>query len=201
VLEEIDRFKRESSELGQNARTVSRTLDGLRTQGRLSEGVALDNGGRLRIVFQGKRENGSVLSLGDHQVDSRIVTLGLAVQKEEPGKPAIIVSKDINLRIKADALGLQAEDYETDRILLSELYTGMFEKQINPDKMTALRANGELEQRMGATPNEYCARPTRRIPAHRARPRRWHRTKLVPIMDARGYLGHQAAQSRTTLRF
>src|SRR5256885_13007280 len=49
-IEEIDRFKRESTELGQNARAVSRALDGLRGQGRLSEGVALSNGGRLRIV-------------------------------------------------------------------------------------------------------------------------------------------------------
>src|SRR5579863_10243654 len=51
VIEEVDRFKRESTELGQNARTVSRTLDGLRGLGRLSEGVALDTGGKLRIVF------------------------------------------------------------------------------------------------------------------------------------------------------
>src|SRR5712664_4891430 len=52
VIEEIDRFKRESTELGQNARSVSRTLDGLRGEGRLSEGVALPTGGRLRIIFQ-----------------------------------------------------------------------------------------------------------------------------------------------------
>lgn len=187
VLEEIDHFKRESSELGQNARTVSRTLDGLRTHGRLSEGVALENGGRLRIVFQGNRENGSVLSLGDHQVDSRIVSLGLAVQKEEPGKSTIIVSKDINLRIKADALGLQAEDYETDRILLSELYTGMFEKQVSPDKMTAFRANGELELTDGIyNPNEYCTLTDETNLKRTALTRvDGTGTKLVPIMDAR----------------
>src|SRR5229473_4588911 len=52
VIEEIDRFKRESTELGQNARSVSRMLDGLRGTGRLSEGVGLPNGGRLRILFQ-----------------------------------------------------------------------------------------------------------------------------------------------------
>src|SRR6267142_169219 len=53
VIEEIDRFKRESTELGQNARTVSRMLDGFRgSGGRLSEGVALPNGGELRIVFK-----------------------------------------------------------------------------------------------------------------------------------------------------
>ena len=51
VLEEIDRFKRESSELGQNARTVSRLLDELRAKGHLSDGVPLPNGGRLQIRF------------------------------------------------------------------------------------------------------------------------------------------------------
>jgi PhoH-like ATPase len=51
VIEEIDRFKRESSELGQNARTVSRTLDALRAKGHLNKGVKLDNGGMLRIIF------------------------------------------------------------------------------------------------------------------------------------------------------
>src|SRR3954447_4794164 len=54
VIEEIDRFKRESTELGQNARTISRTLDSLRGKGSLSEGVKLENGGCLRIIFQKK---------------------------------------------------------------------------------------------------------------------------------------------------
>src|SRR5512136_336202 len=52
VIEEIDRFKRESSELGQNARSVSRMLDSFRNSGQLSEGVPLPNGGQLRIVLQ-----------------------------------------------------------------------------------------------------------------------------------------------------
>src|SRR5580704_17783886 len=54
VIEEIDRFKRESSELGQNARNVSRTLDALRAKGHLNEGVKLENGGTLRIIFHDK---------------------------------------------------------------------------------------------------------------------------------------------------
>jgi len=52
VIEEIDRFKRESSERGQNARNFSRTLDSLRSQGRLSDGVPLSTGGRLKVIFQ-----------------------------------------------------------------------------------------------------------------------------------------------------
>ena len=62
VIEEVDRFKRESTERGANARTVSRTLDSLRAKGRLSEGVTLPNGGRLRVIFQDKNQNGDLTS-------------------------------------------------------------------------------------------------------------------------------------------
>src|SRR5688500_15254441 len=119
VIEEIDRFKRESSDRGQNARSVSRMLDGFRVQGRLSEGINLPNGGRLRIMFH--VPNGEPAMIGNNSVDSRIVALTLAIQKKDPKTPSILVTKDINLRIKADALGLPAEDYETDRVLISEL--------------------------------------------------------------------------------
>jgi PhoH-like ATPase len=156
VIEEIDRFKRESTELGQNARTVSRTLDGLRAQGHLSKGVTLPHGGRLRIVFQKKGPRAAPVPAGG--ADNRIVASALAVQKASPRVRTILVTKDINLRLKADALGLPAEDYETDRINLSELYTGLFELTVSPDRLAAFRARGELE--LPATkaghPNEYC---------------------------------------------
>src|SRR5688572_2747395 len=69
VLEEIDRFKRESTELGQNARTVSRTLDSLRDQGSLNKGVKLPSGGKLKIIFHHKDEE-STLVFGNNTVDS-----------------------------------------------------------------------------------------------------------------------------------
>ncbi len=117
VIEEIDRFKRESTELGQNARTVSRMLDSYRADGRLSEGVALPNGGRLRIIFnqtKAKLRNGQNAIAGHNSVDRRIIALALSVQRSAPKIPTILVTKDINLRIKADALGLPAEDYESE---------------------------------------------------------------------------------------
>ena len=106
VIEEIDRFKRESSELGQNARSVSRMLDGLRGEGRLSEGVGLPNGGSLRIIFQknGAAKNGHAIFSTD-SVDNRILSLAIGVKKTQPKAQTVLVSKDINLRIKADARG------------------------------------------------------------------------------------------------
>jgi PhoH-like ATPase len=190
VIEEIDRFKRESTELGQNARTVSRTLDGLRTSGHLSKGVQLENGGCLRVVFHRPKpgaKNGHA-GFGDSTVDGRILAMALAVKQAEPKSPTILVSKDINLRIKADAVGLQAEDYETDRVLIKDLYTGMIDLTVSAEKMAAFRANGSLELNGGAQyyPNEYCTL------SEEGNPKRTALTKvdasakqLVPVIDSR----------------
>jgi len=185
VLEEIDHFKRESSELGQNARTVSRTLDALRLKGRLSEGVPLSNGGQLRIVF--KPENGQDRFSGK-TVDSRIIDQALAVHRAAPEIRTILVTKDINLRIKADALGLEAQDYQTDRISITDLYTGIFELTVSPEKLAAFRANGELDLPPDARyfANEYCtladeANSKRAVLAKVDPTAR----KLVPIVDVR----------------
>src|ERR1035441_9940408 len=142
VIEEIDRFKRESSELGQNARMVSRMLDGFRGDGSLSEGVKLPNGGKLKIGFTERGHVNGDTQVNGNTVDNRILSLAAAIQKAQPKNPTILVSKDINLRIKADALGLQAEDYETDRVSITDLYTGMMEMSVATNKMAMFRVNG-----------------------------------------------------------
>ncbi len=189
VIEEIDRFKRESTELGQNARTVSRMLDGLRGAGRLSEGVALPNGGQLRIVFQKAKaaRNGHVVFSTD-SVDNRILSLACGIAKAQPRNQTILVSKDINLRVKADALGLPAEDYENDRVLLKDLYTGMIELTVSTEKMASFRAKGELELNGGKQyfPNEYCTLSDETNPKRTALAKvDLTGTKLVPIIDCR----------------
>jgi PhoH-like ATPase len=187
VLEEIDRFKRESSELGQNARMVSRMLDGFRAQGHLSDGVNLPNGGRLQIVFNDPAK-AVATPYGQNTVDSRIVSLALRVKRERDQIPTILVTKDINLRIKADALGLEAEDYETDRVQLKDLYSGLCEKVVSAEKMTRFRANGELEINNGRLnhPNEYCTL-TDETNSKRTALTKVDATgkKLVPIIDCR----------------
>jgi len=189
VIEEIDRFKRESTELGQNARTVSRMLDGLRGAGRLSEGVTLPNGGRLRIIFQkpGSAKNGHAVFSTD-SVDNRILSLAFSVKKSQAKGQTILVSKDINLRIKADALGMLAEDYENDRVLIKDLYTGMIELTVSANKIAAFRANGELELNGGQHyfPNEYCTLIDETNPKRAALAKvDLTGTKLLPIIDCR----------------
>src|SRR5665213_2907299 len=187
VLEEIDRFKRESTELGQNARSVSRSLDALRSKGHLNKGVKLENGGTLRIIFPEK--NGQpIFPFGQNTVDSRIVGQSLAVQKNDAKTPAILVTKDINLRIKADSLGLPAEAYETDRVQLTDLYTGMRDMTISAEKMARFRLEGELELNGHGKyfPNEFCTLTeeanTKRTALTKVDPTG---TKLIPILDCR----------------
>jgi PhoH-like ATPase len=187
VLEEIDRFKRESSELGQNARAVSRSLDALRAKGHLNKGVKLENGGMLRIVFHEKNGE-AALPFGNNNVDNRIISQALAIQKCETKSPAILVTKDINLRIKADSLGLSAEDYETDRVLLTELYTGMIEMTITAEKMSRFRVEGELDLNGHGKyfPNEYCTLTEEANPKRTALTKVDPTgTKLIPILDCR----------------
>ena len=125
MIEELDRFKKDGNENGRNARHVSRELDRLRQIGVLTNGgVPLENGGRLRVVVT---SNGCLDQLphelrsptADHQI------LALAIQeKHRCDGSVILVTKDINLRIKAHAVGLRAEDYETGKVSLDDLYTG-----------------------------------------------------------------------------
>lgn len=188
VIEEIDRFKRESSELGQNARAVSRMLDSFRGDGSLSQGVKLPNGGKLKIIFQKNGSANGTTQFNGHTVDNRILATASQIQKAQPKNATVLVSKDINLRIKADAVGLQAEDYETDRVMIKDLYTGMLELPMTSQQIAEFRSNGELEVGKGKKyfPNEYCTltdetnlkRTTlAKIDASG--------TKLIPILDCR----------------
>ena len=167
VIEEVDRFKKDLSELGRNARQASRTLDEFRQQGRLREGVMLPGGGVLRVAFsEGKlpREFG-----GGQSQDNSILAVAIDIQADSPAdRPTVFVSKDVNLRIKADALGLTAEDYENDRVDLDELYSGWCSISADPGVVDAFYRDGGCDAPVagnGHAPNEYvlltdAARPT-----------------------------------------
>jgi PhoH-like ATPase len=188
VIEEIDRFKRESSELGQNARAVSRMLDSFRGDGSLSQGVKLPNGGKLKIVFQANGHGKGEVQFNGQTVDNRILAMATGIQKAQPKNATVLVSKDINLRIKADAVGLQAEDYETDRVFIKDLYTGMVDMPTSTTDIAAFRANGELDLPKGKKyfPNEYCTLLDEANPKRAALAKvDATSTKLIPIVDCR----------------
>ncbi|HET6639300.1 MAG TPA: PhoH family protein [Gemmatimonadota bacterium] len=155
VIEEIDRFKKQLTRLGENARWISRFLDALRERGRLSDGVELDTGGRLRVVFD-PDDPQRVIARSDGWVDNEILKIARRIQDDAPDTPLILVTKDVNLRIKADAMGLVAEDYETDRVNLDELYSGHTEIELDAGELERFRAEGERPLPEGDFfPNEY----------------------------------------------
>ncbi|MFC1467645.1 PhoH family protein [Verrucomicrobiota bacterium] len=157
VIEEIDQFKREVTELGRNARQLSRALDELRQMGSLSseKGVELDNGGDLRVVFP-KGGDPFAMHLSP---DDQILRVAAEVKNDDDGKPVIVVSKDINMRLKADAIGLQAEDYENGHAgsPANELYTGIAEIKLPHEALVQFKEARRIEypHDEGFFPNQY----------------------------------------------
>jgi PhoH-like ATPase len=135
VIEELDSQKRRQDEVGRHARLVAQSLDELRARGKLHEGVTLDGGGRLRILPTHDAGRQLPADLNSHNVDNQVLAITLQLKQENPETPVIVVSKDINVRVKADALNLAAEDYETDKIVASaaDLYGGMTAVQVSTD--------------------------------------------------------------------
>ncbi len=122
VVEEIDRFKKEMSENGRHARMFSRMIDELRSEGELSKGVKLPTGGLLTVDFEAGHPLPADLPMD--KADNRMLALAMALKKEQPKRPVIFVTKDANLRIKADALGVTAEDFEPSSVEPEQLYSG-----------------------------------------------------------------------------
>lgn len=115
VLEELDRHKSRQDEVGRNARQVSRTLDEMRIHGSLTAGVNLHNGGLLNVAYITDDQLEHLpIELREPKVDNLIIAL--MMQFKKLNKDAILVSKDINVRIKCDALDIRCEDYLKMRV-------------------------------------------------------------------------------------
>jgi len=137
VLEEIDSKKRLADEIGRNARTVARLLDGLRAKGRISDGIDLDNGGIIKVELNhrllGKVEELFVELSNDNRILALAMNYHLEEQTKPEPRPVIVVSKDTLVRVKADVLGLTAQDYLSDRIVhSSEMYQGYSTLKVHP---------------------------------------------------------------------
>jgi len=137
VIEEVDGQKRRQDEVGRHARLVANQLDRLRALGKLSEGVPLRGGGSLRVQLKHESPQHLPEDLDPHKPDNQVIALTLQLKEEHPSTPVILVSKDINVRVKADALNLAAQDYETDKVVVNEddLYSGMTTLEVTPEEI------------------------------------------------------------------
>ncbi len=119
-LEELDRFKKNSDDTGRNSRQVIRQIDRLRKEGRLLDGVPLnDLGGSLRLD---RCDRSMDFALDLDEADNRILAVAHAMQVA--GKHTVFISMDINARVKGDALGIPVEDFEAQKVDADWLYTG-----------------------------------------------------------------------------
>ena len=144
VIEEIDTFKRELSELGRNAREVSRLLDEYRTKGSLRDGVKIEGGGTLKVSFATGDDASQFLH--SDKKDNLILSAALHVKRQEPNVACTLITKDVNLRVRADVLGLDARNYEEeDLATIEELYPGASEIEVPNAWIDDLHAQGCLE--------------------------------------------------------
>ena len=189
VVEEIDKFKRDLSELGRNARQVSRDLDAFRVEGgSLTEGVPLEGGGMLRVMFTQKQLPQEMMN--GHLVDNRILALAVDIKEREPNYRCVFVTKDINLRIRSDALGIPTEDYRNDKIEQSELYMGVREVDVAKGDIDSFYAHGELQLpavdgSSGICPNEFALLRDREAPNHTALSKyNASKARFVPLLKS-----------------
>jgi PhoH-like ATPase len=157
VIEELDRFKKDQNENGRNARYFSRLIDGFRSAGSLFKGVPLEHGGTLQISvskeYKGPAGSGLKLDLNDN------IILASALNLKEAGENVTLITKDINLRIKSDAVNVHAEDYETTDVTVDELYSGQRNVQFDLEKIETFEKERFLKIEVGEIsniyPNEY----------------------------------------------
>ena len=161
VLEELDSFKKRQDEVGRNSRQVAREFDELRMCGNLAEGVALPNGGILKIELEYNDRSTLPTGIGGASADMAILSVAHALTQVQTskanGRRVTLVTKDINLRVKADAVGVLCEDYENRTVNLDELFTGHRTALVTADDIDNFYEKGrcEIDVDPSPYPNEF----------------------------------------------
>lgn len=157
VLEELDGLKRLSDELGKNARHVIRYIDSLKAKnaGDLHSGVKIENGIVVRVLVDMKPGEKTSFPLSVERSANKI--LMVAYKLRESGQHVVIVSKDFVLRVKAEAIGLEAEDYENLKASYDKLYRGYRTLEVAKRDIDLFYKDGFLPLEISdLLPNEYC---------------------------------------------
>ena len=167
VIEELDKFKKYQDELGRNARQVIRLLDSLRENGKLSKGVSLKKvskiaTGKLFVLTATSLDSelGDAMrevfnsDLGTDSPDNRILRVAFALNRKL--KRVVFISKDINLRLKADALGIKVMDFEREKIDYNTLYNGFTTIEVDEDFIEKFHADKVVDgTQFNLFPNEF----------------------------------------------
>jgi len=183
VLEEVDTFKKDQSELGRNARQIARELDQFRSDGGLSHPQKMENGGTVRVALSKNppKNPGS----DSRSMDQRIIEIALEVRDSDPKTPTVLVTKDVNMRVRGDALGLASVDFEPERIQIDELYTGNRDLLVPTGTIDKFYADGNVVvDAPGLYANEYL---TLKDETGKSALTKWDKTlgKAVPVKKLR----------------
>ncbi|MBI5346555.1 MAG: PhoH family protein [Chlamydiae bacterium] len=157
VLEELDALKRRADELGKNAREVVRYIDSLKSKSNtdFSEGVLIPEGPKVKIYLNGKIEAVKEFPLPMDRNSNRVILIAYILKKM--GQRTIIVSKDFVTRVKAEAMGLEAEDYENLKVSYRAIYKGYKSLEVPKLEIDQFYKDGYLEKKdVEFKPNEYC---------------------------------------------
>ncbi len=142
VIEELDNFKSYTDKKGMHARQVLREIDSCIKKGALNKGAKIKSGGTLKILVDSEN-NINIPNLDISKSDNKI--LGVAYKLQQKEEMVFFISKDVNARIKAEALGIKARDYEKEMVEYSTLYRGWREILVSDDKIDQLYKKNELE--------------------------------------------------------
>jgi len=156
VIEEIDQFKKGVDEKSRNARQVGRYLDALRKKGKLQEGVPTENGGTIQVTVNKEITNTASELLFLDRNDNLIISTALYFKEKYPQSIVTLVSKDVNVRVKADCVGINAENFETDSIKYEEFFTGWEFLDLEPEQYRELEEKGYINNNFGDFfPNQF----------------------------------------------
>jgi PhoH-like ATPase len=149
VLEEIDLFKKGVDEKSRNARQIGRYLDSLRSQGSLQEGVKTETGGIIQVSVNKDVSKAADDLLFMDKNDNLIIGTALHFKNKYPDYEVTLVSKDVNVRIKADCVGINAENFETDTIKFDEFYTGWTPIELDDEAFSEMMTKKYLPNTFG----------------------------------------------------
>jgi len=184
VIEEVDRFKRDPGENGRNARQFSRFIDMLREKGSLAAGVQLENSETTLHINTDFSITGLPSELDQGKADNRILATAMALQKQYPRMKVELITKDINLRIKADVMGINARDYEPDNVSQEDMYEGYQEIAVSNSQIDQFYSQKRFVPDVKLWANQYVIMKDTANPNHSAIGRFSDKEKaIVPLFN------------------
>ena len=190
VIEELDTFKKGEGELARNSRQVSRYLDELRIKGDISKGIPLERGGILKVDVENHKDF-NLDFLKEATPDNKIIGVAYKEKLNNTESDVILVSKDTNLRIKANVLSITAQDYESDKVVeFDSMYKGILVHHVEGSIIDLLYRNKEVDPTLildlpKIYPNQYLVLKNNGGTSQRGIARfDGKRNKLVPLIDS-----------------